>query len=102
MKHYLIIIALHIILFSCSTNKQVRVDFYSFEDDVWIKSIKKILQECSLDIKINRGKFLLLEELLETFQEGVDDLKEDIIKIKFNHLHHLYLLYVLVAIFYFF
>ena len=40
MKHYLIIIALHIILFSCSTNKQVRVDFYSFEDDVWIDSNK--------------------------------------------------------------
>ena len=39
---------------------------------------------CSLDIKINRGKFLLLEELLETFQEGVDDLKEDIIKIKLD------------------
>lgn len=42
------------------------------------------VKPCSLDIKINRGKFLLLEELLETFQEGVDDLKEDIIKIKLD------------------
>lgn len=42
------------------------------------------VKPCSLDIKINRGKFLLLEELLETFQEGVDDLKEDIIKVKLD------------------
>ena len=42
------------------------------------------VKPCSLDIRINRGKFLLLEELLETFQEGVDDLKEDIIKVKLD------------------
>ena len=39
---------------------------------------------CLLDIKINRGKFVNLEELIDVFQTGVDDLKEEIITTKLD------------------
>jgi hypothetical protein len=39
---------------------------------------------CNLDIKINRGKFLNLEELIDVFQSGVDELKEEIIATKLD------------------
>ena len=39
---------------------------------------------CNLNIKIFRGKFLKLDVLIDTFQVGVDDTKEDIIKTKLN------------------
>ena len=39
---------------------------------------------CLLDIKINRGKFVNLEELIYVFQTGVDDLKEEIITTKLD------------------
>ncbi len=55
MKHYLIIITLLIILFSCNTNKQVRVDFYSFKDDVWIDNDK-----VEFDFKIINQEDLLV------------------------------------------
>ena len=42
------------------------------------------VKPCSLDIKINRGKFLLLEELLDAFQDGVEETKESIIKVKLD------------------
>lgn len=42
------------------------------------------VKPCPLDIKINRGKFLLLEELLDAFQDGVEETKENIIKIKLD------------------
>ena len=57
---------------------------FQIDDGVLTAVCGDKIKPCSLDIKINRGKFLLLEELLETFQEGVDDLKEDIIKIKLD------------------
>jgi hypothetical protein len=37
-----------------------------------------------LNIKINRGKFLNLEELIDVFQTGVDELKEEIITTKLD------------------
>ena len=37
-----------------------------------------------MDIKINRGKFVNLEELIDVFQTGVDDLKEEIITTKLD------------------
>ena len=39
---------------------------------------------CNLNIKIFRGKFLNLDVLIDTFQGGVDDTKEDIIKTKLD------------------
>ena len=39
---------------------------------------------CNLDIKLNRGKFLNLEDLIDVFQTGVDELKEEIIATKLD------------------
>lgn len=39
---------------------------------------------CDLNIKINRGLFVSLDEMINAFQEGVDDNKENIIKTKLN------------------
>ena len=39
---------------------------------------------CNLDIKLNRGKFLNLEEMIDVFQTGVDELKEEIIATKMD------------------
>lgn len=39
---------------------------------------------CNLDIKINRGKFINLEELIDVFQTGVNELKEEIITTKMD------------------
>jgi len=39
---------------------------------------------CNLNININRGKYVKLEELLDVFQTGVDDLKEEIIATKLD------------------
>ena len=39
---------------------------------------------CPLNIKINRGKFINLEDLIGVFQSGVDEIKEEIIKIKMD------------------
>ena len=39
---------------------------------------------CNLDIKLNRGKFLNLEEMIDVFQTGVDELKEEIIATKLD------------------
>jgi len=39
---------------------------------------------CNLDIKINRGKFLNLEEMIDVFQTGVNELKEEIITTKMD------------------
>lgn len=39
---------------------------------------------CDLDIRIHRGAYIPLEELMNVFQEGVDDLKEDIIAVKLD------------------
>jgi hypothetical protein len=46
---------------------------------------------CNLDIKLNRGKFLNLEELIDVFQSGVDELKEEIIATKMDLLFIYYL-----------
>lgn len=42
------------------------------------------LAPCKLDIKINRGKFIRLEVLMDVFQSGVDNLKEEIITTKLD------------------
>jgi hypothetical protein len=42
------------------------------------------LAPCKLDIKINKGSFVSLEELMDLYQESVDDLKEEIIEIKLD------------------
>lgn len=39
---------------------------------------------CKLTIKINRGGYLNLEELIDVFQTGVDELKEEIITAKLD------------------
>ena len=39
---------------------------------------------CNLNIKINRGKYVSLEMLLDVFQTGVDDVKEKIITTKLD------------------
>ena len=39
---------------------------------------------CALNIKINRGKYLHLEDLIDTFQTGVNELKEAIITLKMD------------------
>ena len=39
---------------------------------------------CNLDIKLNRGKFLNLEEMIDVFQTGVNELKEEIITTKLD------------------
>jgi hypothetical protein len=39
---------------------------------------------CNLDIKINRGKFINLEDLIDVFQTGVNELKEEIITTKLD------------------
>lgn len=39
---------------------------------------------CKLNIKINRGKYLDVRMLIDVFQGGVDDFKEDIIKAKLD------------------
>lgn len=39
---------------------------------------------CNLNIKLFRGKFLNLDVLIDTFQGGVDDTKENIIKTKLD------------------
>jgi hypothetical protein len=39
---------------------------------------------CNLNIKIFRGKFVNVESLMDIFQEGVDEIKENIIKVKLN------------------
>ena len=54
MKFFLTTITLALILFSCSNNKQVNVDFYSFEDNVWIES-----QKVNFDFKITKQEDLL-------------------------------------------
>jgi ribosomal protein S27E len=43
-----------------------------------------ILAPCKLDIKINRGKFVHLEDLMYIAQESVDNLKEEIIETKLD------------------
>jgi ribosomal protein S27E len=42
------------------------------------------LAPCKLDIKIDRGKFLSLENLIDVFQNGVDEMKEKIISTKLD------------------
>jgi hypothetical protein len=42
------------------------------------------LAPCKLDIKIDRGKFLSLENLIDVFQTGVDETKEKIISTKLD------------------
>jgi len=42
------------------------------------------LAPCKLDIKIDRGKFLSLENLIDVFQIGVDETKEKIISTKLD------------------
>lgn len=44
------------------------------------------IHKCQLDIKINRGKFISLEELIDVYQSGVNDLKEEIIMTKLDML----------------
>lgn len=39
---------------------------------------------CKLDIKIHRGAYIPLEELMNVFQTGVNDLKEEIITVKLD------------------
>jgi hypothetical protein len=39
---------------------------------------------CNLDIKIHRGAYIPLEELMNVFQKGVNDLKEEIIAVKLD------------------
>ena len=39
---------------------------------------------CALNIKINRGKYMNLEDLIDTFQTGVNELKEEIITLKMD------------------
>tara|TARA_B110000037_G_scaffold193085_1_gene227764 strand:- start:3633 stop:4538 length:906 start_codon:yes stop_codon:yes gene_type:complete len=42
------------------------------------------ISSCSLNIKIYRGNFTSLEELIDVFQTGVDDVKEEIITTKLD------------------
>lgn len=42
------------------------------------------INKCTLNIKINRGKYINLEELIDVFQSGVDEIKEEIIKVKMD------------------
>lgn len=42
------------------------------------------LSPCKLNIKLNRGKFLSLEGLIDTFQNGVNEGKEEIIATKMD------------------
>jgi len=42
------------------------------------------ISACSLNIKIYRGNFTSLEELIDVFQTGVDDVKEEIITTKLD------------------
>lgn len=39
---------------------------------------------CNLMIKLNRGKFINLFEIVNIFEQGVEEIKEDIIKLKLN------------------
>ena len=39
---------------------------------------------CTLNIKINRGKYLDIRTLMDVFQNGVDDLKDTIISVKLD------------------
>jgi hypothetical protein len=57
---------------------------FKSEDGVLTSTCGDNKSPCLLNIKINRGKFLNLEELIDVFQTGVDELKEEIITTKLD------------------
>ena len=57
---------------------------FNNEDGILTAVCGDKVNRCALNIKINRGKYLNLEDLIDVFQSGVDEMKEEIIKIKMD------------------
>lgn len=63
--------------------KQVGTNF-SIKDGVLMATCGSSSNTCNLDIKINRGKYIFLDELVDVYDTSVLENKEDIIQIKLD------------------
>jgi len=57
---------------------------FSIKDGVLMASCGSTTNQCNLNIKINRGKYIFLDYLLDTYDSSVLENKDDIIQIKLD------------------
>lgn len=69
---------------ACISCKRRVGTIFSIKDGILSAICGDINKPCNLDIKINRGKYIFLDDLVDLYDTGVSDNKSEIIQIKLD------------------